>query len=117
MSISEKDPRPEPKFPRKAPRKAWSVALNICSECGLYILVNYGLSCVNLSFWNHPIRVLTFAVNLVVLGKFLAALEKACPSKWVKWAAFAGSVGVVILLVWLVGYFPVSQTPVRLRWN
>ena len=72
---------------------------------------------MNLSFWDSPARILTFAVNLVVLGKFLAALDKVCPRKWLKWAAFGGSLAVVVLLVWLVGYFPVSQTPVRLPWN
>ena len=99
------------------PRKAWTVVLNIAGECLLYILLNYALACVNLSFWDNPVRILTFAVNLVVLGKFLAALDRTCPRKWIKWAAFGGSVAVVILLVWLVGYFPVSQTPVHLPWN
>ena len=117
MDVLENMERTDPKLPGQGSRKAWNVALDICGECGLYILVNYGLSCVNLSFWNHPIRILTFAVNLVVLGKFLAALEKVCPAKWLKWTAFAVSVGIVVLLVWLVGYFPISQTPVRLPWD
>lgn len=98
-------------------RQAWLRAGDVAGECLLYIFLNYALACVNLSFWNSPVRILTFAVNLVVLGKFLAALDKVCPRKWLKWAAFGGSLAVVVLLVWLAGYFPVSQTPVRLPWN
>ena len=98
-------------------RQAWFRAGDVAGECLLYIFLNYALACVNLSFWNSPVRILTFAVNLVVLGKFLAALDKLCRRKWIKWAAFGASVAVVVLLVWLVGYFPVSQTPLRLPWN
>lgn len=97
--------------------KPWATALNVASECLLYIFLNYALSCVNLSFWNHPIRILTFAVNLAVLGKFLASLDRVCPRKWIKWAAFGGSVVVVVLLVAFVGYFPVGESPVRLPWE
>ena len=98
-------------------RKAWTTVVDIVRECLLYILLNYALDCVNLSFWDNPVRILTYAINLVVLGKFLATLDRMCHRKWIKWAAFGGSVAVVILLVWLIGYFPISQTPVRLPWN
>ena len=73
------------------PRRPWAIVLDVASECLLYIFLNYMVSCVNLSFWNHPIRILTFALNLVVLGKFLASLDRVCPKKWMKWVAFVGS--------------------------
>lgn len=108
---------PERKAAGQPPRAPWAVALDVAGECALYILLNYGLSCVNLSLWDHPVRILTFAVNLVVLGKFLHDLDRACPRKWMKWAAFAGSVAAVVLLVAFVGYFPVGEAPVRLPWG
>lgn len=63
------------------PRRPWAIVLDVASECLLYIFLNYMVSCVNLSFWNHPIRILTFALNLVVLGKFLASLESGVSQK------------------------------------
>lgn len=109
----------KPEAASQAPtvRGPWAVALDVVSECLLYILLNYALSCVDLSFWNHPIRILTFAVHLVVLGKFLASLDRVCPRKWMKWLAFGGSVVAVVLLVAFVGYFPVGEAPVRLPWD
>ena len=99
------------------PRRPWAIVLDVASECLLYIFLDYIVCCVNLSFWNHPVRILTFALNLVVLGKFLASLDRVCPKKWMKWVAFVGSVALVVLLVADIGYFPVGETPVRLPWN
>lgn len=110
-------PKRQPSDEKPLSRRPWTAALNVASECLLYIFLNYAVSCVNLSFWNHPIRILTFALNLVVLGKFLASLDRVCPKKWMKWAAFVGSVALVVVLMAAIGYFPVGETPVRLPWN
>ena len=110
-------PKRQPSGETSTPRRPWAIALDVASECLLYIFLNYMVSCVNLSFWNHPIRILTFALNLVVLGKLLASLDRVCPKKWMKWVAFVGSVALVVLLVAVIGYFPVGETPVRLPWN
>lgn len=99
------------------PRKTWSVALDVVPDSALFILLQYGIACFALSFWMHPLRLVTIVLEIGLIAKFLNVLEQLLPKRWIAFLVEAVCVGVVILLVWAVGYFPVSQTPLHLPWD
>lgn len=80
--------------------------------CLLYLLIQYVFSCWILSFQHHPLFILLFAGDLVMLDRFWSFL-RGLLGRWPALAVLAGCLLFNILLVWAVGYFPVSTAPVR----
>lgn len=111
---------PENKQPPAAPerpQKKWALALDVVLDCLLFLLLQYLLSWVTLSFWTHPLRLLAIFIQVGIYAKFYRDMDKRLGKFWPGLVLSVVCVGAVILLVWLIGYFPISQTPVRLSWN
>ena len=111
---------PENKQPSAAPerpQKKWSLALDVVLDCLLFILLQYMLSCVTLSFWTHPLRLFAIFVQFGIYAKFYHDMDKRLGKFWPGLVLGALCIGVVIALVAFVGYFPVGETPVRLPWD
>lgn len=111
---------PENKQPSAAPerpQKKWSLALDVVLDCLLFILLQYMLSCVTLSFWTHPLRLFAIFVQFGIYAKFYHDMDKRLGKFWPGLVLGALCIGVVIALVAFVGYFPVSDTPIRLPWD
>ena len=99
------------------PQKKWSVALDIFLDCVLFILLQYMVSCVTLSFWMHPLRLVTIFIQFGLYAKFFHDTDKRLGKSWPGLVLGVVCVGVVIALVAFVGYFSVEETPVRLPWD
>lgn len=99
------------------PQKKWSVALDIFLDCVLFILLQYMVSCVTLSFWVHPLRLAAIFVQFGLYAKFSHDMDKRLGKFWPGLVLSVVCVGVVVALVGLVGYFPVGEAPVRLPWD
>lgn len=110
----EKKKAPEQKRPE---RKVWSVVLDVVLDSVLFILLQYGLSCFTLSFWMHPVRLLLIFLKMGILAKFFCQLDQTLGKWWLSLLVEVLCMGAVLLLVWLVGYFQVSQAPVQLPWE
>ena len=103
--------------PAPRPQKKWSLALDVASDCLLFILLQYMVSCVTLSFWMHPLRLAAIFVQFGLYAKFSHDMDKRLGKFWPGLVLSVVCVGVVIALVGLVGYFPVGEAPVRLPWD
>ena len=103
--------------PAPRPQKKWSVALDIFLDCVLFILLQYMVSCVTLSFWMHPLRLAAIFVQFGLYAKFSHDMDKRLGKFWPGLVLSVVCVGVVVALVGLVGYFPVGEAPVRLPWD
>ena len=104
--------------PAPRPQKKWALVLDVASDCLLFILLQYMLSCVTLSFWkSSPLWVIANTIEIVLYGKFFHDMDKWLGKFWPGLVLSVVCVGVVILLVAFVGYFPVSETPVRRPWG
>ena len=104
--------------PAPQPQKKWALVLDVASDCLLFILLQYMLSCVTLSFWkSSPLWVIASTIEIVLYGKFFHDMDKRLGKLWPGLVLGALCIGVVLLLVAFVGYFPVSETPVRLPWD
>ena len=100
------------------PQKKWSLALDVTLDCLLFILLQYMLSCVTLSFWkSSPLWVIASTIEIVLYGKFFHDMDNRLGKSWPGLVLGALCIIVVLLLVAFVGYFPVSDTPVRLPWD
>ena len=99
------------------PQKKWSLALDVTLDCLLFILLQYMVSCVTLSFWMHPLRLIAIFVQFGLYAKFFHDMDKRLGKFWPGLVLSAVCVCVVIALVAFVGYFPVGETPVRLPWD
>ena len=103
--------------PAPRPQKKWSLALDVVLDCLLFILLQYLLSWVTLSFWTHPLRLLAIFIQVGIYAKFYHDMDKRLGKFWPGLALSVLCVGAVIALVAFVGYFPVGETPVRLPWD
>ena len=99
------------------PQKKWSLSLDVTLDCLLFILLQYMVSCVTLSFWMHPLRLIASFVQFGLYAKFFHDMDKRLGKFWPGLVLSAVCVCVVIALVAFVGYFPVGETPVRLPWD
>ena len=111
---------PENKQPPAAPerpQKKWSLALDVVLDCLLFILLQYLLSWVTLSFWTHPLRLFVIFVQFGIYAKFYHDMDKRLGKFWPGLALSVLCVGAVIALVAFVGYFPVGEVPVKLPWD
>ena len=106
-----------PEDPALRPQKKWALVLDVIFECLLFTLLQYLLSWVTLSFWMHPLRLVTIFIQFGLYAKFSHDMDKRLGKFWPGLVLSVVCVGVVILLVAFVGYFPVSETPVRLPWD
>ena len=104
--------------PAPRPQKKWALVLDVASDCLLFILLQYMLSCVTLSFWkSSPLWVIASTIEIVLYGKFFHDMDNRLGKFWPGLVLGALCIIVVLLLVASVGYFPVSETPVRLPWD
>ena len=93
------------------------MALDVALDCLLFILLQYMVSCVTLSFWMHPLRLAAIFVQFGLYAKFFHHMDKRLGKFWPGLVLSVVCVGVVVALVGLVGYFPVGEAPVRLPWD
>lgn len=104
--------------PAPRPQKKWALVLDVILDCLLFTLLQYLLSWVTLSFWkSSPLWVIASTIEIVLYGKFFHDMDKRLGKLWPGLVLGALCIGVVLLLVAFVGYFPVSETPVRLPWD
>lgn len=115
--MSEFPENKQPSAAPEGPQKKWSLALDVVLDCLLFILLQYMLSCVTLSFWTHPLRLFAIFVQFGIYAKFYHDMDKRLGKFWPGLVLGALCIGVVIALVAFVGYFPVSDTPIRLPWD
>ena len=111
---NQQPPAPQQDAP---PRKRWPVALDVALDCLLFILLQYMVSCVTLSFWMHPLRLAAIFVQFGLYAKFFHDMDKRLGKFLPGLVLSVVCVGVVVALVGLVGYFPVGEAPVRLPWD
>ena len=103
--------------PVPQPQKKWALVLDVASDCLLFTLLQYLLSWVTLSFWMHPLRLVTIFIQFGLYAKFSHDMDNRLGKFWPGLVLGALCIIVVLLLVAFVGYFPVSDTPVRLPWD
>ena len=103
--------------PAPKPQKRWSLVLDVALDCLLFILLLYMLSCVTLSFWTHPLRLVTIFIQFGLYAKFYHDMDKRLGKFWPRLVLSVVCVAAVAALVALVGYFPVGEAPVRLPWD
>ena len=109
-------PENKPAAPER-PQKKCSLALDIFLDCVLFILLQYLLSWVTLSFWTHPLRLLAIFIQVGIYAKFYRDMDKRLGKFWPGLVLGALCIIVVIALVAFVGYFPVGEAPVKLPWD
>ena len=119
--MDDLEPREQPPVtseqPAPRPQKKWALDLDVASDCLLFTLLQYLLSWVTLSFWMHPLRLVTIFIQFGLYAKFSHDMDNRLGKFWPGLALSVLCVGAVIALVAFVGYFPVSDTPVRLPWD
>lgn len=117
MDVPGKVPPEKTPEQKTLAKKAWSIAVDVVLDCGLFVLLQYGLTCFTLSFWMHPVRLVLIFLKMGILVKFFCQLDQTLGKWWFSLLVEVLCMGVVLLLVWMVGYFPVSQVPVHLPWD
>lgn len=96
---NQQPPAPQQDAP---PRKRWPVALDVALDCLLFILLQYMVSCVTLSFWMHPPRLAAIFVQFGLYAKFYHDMDKRLGKFWPGLVLSVVCVGVVVALVGLV---------------
>lgn len=94
-------------YPKR--RRLWTVT-ELLGGCLLYVLLHYLLSCWLISFQHHPLFILLFAGEITMLERFWGFLFRLL-GRWPALAMLAGCLLINIMLLWGIGYFPVSTTP------
>ena len=75
------------------------MALDIALDCVLFILLQYMVSCVTLSFWMHPLRLAAIFVQFGLYAKFFHDMDKRLGKFWPGLVLSVVCVGVVVALV------------------
>ena len=57
-------------------------ALDVVLDCLLFILLQYMLSWVTLSFWTHPLRLFAIFVQFGIYAKFYHDMDKRLGKFW-----------------------------------
>lgn len=79
---NQQPPAPQQDAP---PRKRWPVALDVALDCLLFILLQYMVSCVTLSFWMHPLRLAAIFVQFGLYAKFFTTWTSGWASSGPAW--------------------------------
>ena len=96
----------QPPAPQQDARpQRWPVALDVALDCLLFILLQYMVSCVTLSFLDAPLRLAAISSSLGCTPIF-HDMDKRLGKFWPGLVLSVVCVGVVVALVGLVGYFP-----------
>ncbi len=87
--------------------------INVLIESFNYIVLQYLLGCVILSFQHSILFIIFFASDMYIISKYIHCVATSLDSKVWAYIFFGISIVILMILFVCVGYFPMSTTIVK----